>query len=696
MTDSVRVVIARVMASIAVAGAIVGLVWLVVLGYSDILWSDWVVHNAVLAVGSGLIAWMVSPSQPRNGEIWVFAWGGLFTGLLCLLYAVAAQILTVLAIDTPVMEIIPSTIPTHLAIVLMFVNFLWVGIFFPFTLGLVLFPDGKPPSPRWRWLVWLLIATIAALCIGLFWEARPSSTFTLMESQDTNGGFRSITSAMASIAYVALFALVLATVSAVVVRFRRSVGVERQQFRWVVWGAAISGLLMLSAVVLDEVGGRLDLALAAGAVAMATIMTSFGIAIGKYRLYDIDVVISRTLVYGILALFIGLVYVGFVVGVGYAIGAHDEPNPVLGVLATVLIAISFQPLRRRLQRLANRVVYGRRATPYQVLSEFAQKISAVDPDVLTQVARSLAEGTTANGASISVLRDGMMRRVAGWPEGIGEGDGSPVRVAPVVQDGDELGAVTIYLSQGQPFGANDSRLLYQVAAGLGLALRNMLLTEDLRARVEELRASRRRIVTVQDDTRRKLERDLHDGAQQRLVALKIKLGLGAAMADKAGIRELGTMLGDLKTETDMAIDSVREFARGIYPPLLEAEGLGPALVARARRMPVPTTIQAAGLGRYPKEQEATIYFCVLEALQNAMKHARGSSVQVSLTERDGSVVFEVRDDGVGFDPMSSGGNGLTNMTDRVEAVGGELSVESRPGAGTLISGRIPVLEMATS
>ncbi|MGB8362676.1 MAG: ATP-binding protein, partial [Acidimicrobiia bacterium] len=246
------------------------------------------------------------------------------------------------------------------------------------------------------------------------------------------------------------------------------------------------------------------------------------------------------------------------------------------------------------------------------------------------------------------------------------------------------------VSPGQPFPEPDQRLLEQVAAGLGLALRNLLLTEDLRARVGELAASRRRIVSVQDETRRKLERDLHDGAQQRLVALKIKLGIGSSMAGKAGLPEIKALIDGIRDETDHTIETVRDFARGIYPPLLEAEGLGAAVSAQARKMQIPVTVQAAGLGRFSRDQEAAVYFCVLEALQNAMKHSKARSVQVVITGENDELGFVVRDDGIGFEQGEADGSGLINMSDRLDALGGVLEMGTAPGRGTEIRGRLPI------
>ena len=204
-----------------------------------------------------------------------------------------------------------------------------------------------------------------------------------------------------------------------------------------------------------------------------------------------------------------------------------------------------------------------------------------------------------------------------------------------------LGVIGLHLQAGQPFSPLDRSLLDQVAGGLGLTLRNLQLTSDLRSRVDDLRQSRRRVVALQDQTRRMLERDLHDGAQQRLVALKIKVGLGRTMAEKQELRRVKGILDEVKDETDLTIESLRDLARGIYPPLLEAEGLGPALAAQLSRSPVPVTVQAAGIERQPRDVEATVYFCVLEAVQNAVRHARANSVLVTLDDDNDQLAFEV-------------------------------------------------------
>lgn len=701
MTDVTRVRIGRTMAATAMIGAIAGTAWLVALGYRTDLWDNWVIHNAIVAIGSAVIVWLVVGSQPRNGAVWVFAWTGFFTGLLCLSYGATVQSLVAMGLETGVFDLVPAQLPLGTALIVMNLNWLWVPLFLPFTLGLLLFPDGRLPSQRWRWVFRLTVAIFIATCVGLAWGANPSGVVAIGDTQDTNGGFRSIASSMVTVGYIGIFAVIPLCVAGLLMRFRRSAGVERQQFRWVVLGAGAAGVCLVAAVVFDEVFDRVDVSLVVGAVGMAVLLTAFGVAIGRYRLYDIELVISRTFVYGSLAVFITALYVGIVVGIGFVLGVHDDPSPWLGLGATVVVAIAFQPMRRALQRVANRVVYGRRATPYEVLSTFSQRVAAVDPEVFGLIARSLVEGTTAQSVAIWMKRGAHPARIAEWPETGLEGDaiatdGIPGgdRLATVSHDGDVLGFVSVELDPGQPFTPTDEKLLEQVAGGLGLALKNLLLTEELKDRVEQLRGSRQRIVSVQDRTRRNLERDLHDGAQQRIVALKIKLGVGVAMADKLGADDLTDMLRGIQAEADRVVETVREFARGIYPPLLEAEGLGPALVGQVRKSPIPVSVVSAGVGRHHREIEATVYFCVLELLRIATEHAHVASATVTLTDDGDRLAFRVDGEGTNFDPVELGGTSLTNVADRMDAIGGSIEVVSTPGSGTWVEGRIPVQEMA--
>jgi signal transduction histidine kinase len=421
---------------------------------------------------------------------------------------------------------------------------------------------------------------------------------------------------------------------------------------------------------------------------------TIAIAILKYRLYEIDIVINRAVVYGTLAVFITLVYVGLVIGVGTLVG--NNRSPLLSAAAAAVVAVAFQPVRQWAGRLANRVVYGSRATPYEVLSDFAERIAGTyaTEDVMPRMAEIVAAGTGAERTVVWLRIGDQLRAEA-------SSDGMPVTAVlridrdalppmpdgesavPVTNQGELLGAISVRMPRGEPLTQSGERLIADVASQAGLVLSNARL-------IQELRASRQRIVNAQDQARRRLERNIHDGAQQQLVALAVKLRLMGSFVGKDAARER-EMADQLVADTQDALENLRDLARGIYPPLLQDAGLVAALQAQARKSPVPATVEADGITRYPQEQEAAVYFCTLEALQNATKYAAATSVVVHLGERDGQLTFDVTDDGTGFDPSVNGhGSGLQGMADRLEALGGHLDVVSGAGHGTIISGRLPV------
>jgi signal transduction histidine kinase len=235
----------------------------------------------------------------------------------------------------------------------------------------------------------------------------------------------------------------------------------------------------------------------------------------------------------------------------------------------------------------------------------------------------------------------------------------------------------------EPMNPAKERLVRDLAAQAGLLLRNVRLVEDLRA-------SRQRLVAAQDEERRRLERNIHDGAQQQLVALAVKARLARQLTERDPVKA-AEMLEQIEAETQTALEDLRDLARGIYPPLLADRGLVAALEAQSRKAPVAVVVESDGIGRYSADVEATVYFCTLEALQNVAKYADANRTVIHLSQSNGSLSFEVADDGRGFDPAVVGsGSGLQGMADRLAAVGGSLDVESSPGRGTTVAGRVPV------
>ncbi|MDP8961107.1 MAG: histidine kinase [Actinomycetota bacterium] len=564
-----------------------------------------------------------------------------------------------------------------------------------YVLALLLFPDGRV-VPRWTRAPLLAFYGVAASIVAVLGTQIRGTSRTL--------------------AIIMIFGLLapLVGVAAQVYRYRHApTPVERQQSRLLFW--ALSPALLLGVFVLfrgvnasafeEFVGRPIDVIpvnlFRLFQPVFAIIPVALFIGLLRFRLWNVDRVISRTLVYSALAGFVAAVYVLVVVGVGQVIGTTGD-NAALLILATGVVAVAFEPVKERVQQLANRLVYGRRATPYEILSAFSERVgeTVATEELLTRMTRLLAEGTAAVRAEVWLVVSDEVRRAASWPEQDGapsvvplDGDklpdlGNVTAAVPVLHHAEVLGALTVTKPASESLSPNEEKLLADLAGQAGLVLRNVRLTAQLLARLEELKASRQRLVTAQDEQRHRLERNIHDGAQQELISIKVRLGLAEQLA-KTG-KPVDQLLRQLNEDTGAAIDNLRTLARGIYPPLLASEGLVVALRAQAGRVPVPVEVNAEPIGRFAREVEAAVYFCCLEALQNASKYAEASRVVVTLT-RDGRLLrFVVSDDGCGFEADSRRfGSGIQNMIDRLEALDGTLEIRSSPGQGTTVTGCVP-------
>ena len=582
---------------------------------------------------------------------------------------------------------------------------------------LLLFPTGRLPSRRWR------PATAAGLlvtCLTLAGFTVSSRLVALPAPGGDSLMFRNplavrplgpvlAASPIGTLNGLPLLFVVLlgGALVSLIARYRAGDRKLRQQMKWL---ALAAGTVLTAQVVapLALAAGQGGKAVESAAYTVVPIIVLFGIpavmaiAILRHGLFDIDVIISRAVVYGLLSAAFTAVYAGIVLGIGTVAGHRG--GPVLTVAAAVCIALLFQPLRHRFRQFANRLVYGERATPYQVLSDFAEDMAeqldftgAVDRMVTV-----LAGATGADRAEAWIRVGAQLRPVAVWPR---ESDPPPAvpldpsgalppfesasRAVAVRHSGELLGALSLHKPRNEPLTGAEDKLLQHLASQAGLVLRNARLTADLRTTIEELRASRRRLVEAQDAERRKIERNLHDGAQQQLIALRIQLALlEDAAEDPAAVRQITPLL---KAGLRAALDDLRDLARGIYPPLLAEQGLVAALQAQVRKTPLPVLIDADGIERYPPDTETTVYFCTLEALQNIAKYAGATRAGIRLACPDGSLQFIISDDGAGFDTATARhGSGLQGMADRLAALGGTLDIHSQPGHGTTLTGQLPV------
>jgi signal transduction histidine kinase len=310
-------------------------------------------------------------------------------------------------------------------------------------------------------------------------------------------------------------------------------------------------------------------------------------------------------------------------------------------------------------------------------------------EVLPRLAEVAAHGVGATRSRVRVYVPGGQDRAVAWPA---EALAGPFeRTVPVLHQGTPVGEIAISKPKREPITSAEATLLADLAAQAGPAFKNVRLDLELQARLEELQASRQRIVTAQDAERRRLERDIHDGAQQQFVAIAVMMRVARELVS-SDPAEAESLLSELSVHADVALSTLRDLARGIYPPALVDHGHVAAVEAHIAKACPEVQLAAQGLGveRYAPEAEAGVYFCCLEALQNRAKHAPRAPGRVALGAADGWLTFAVSDEGPGFEPATArAGSGLQNMADRMAALGGVLEVRSAPGVGTTVAGRVP-------
>jgi signal transduction histidine kinase len=549
------------------------------------------------------------------------------------------------------------------------------------ALAVLLLPDGRLPSPRWRPVAGMALAGIVILPLARLLMAGPmGNPFANVSSPFGIPGARQAMLTLDLVGWIFTWLALVLGVIAVRMRLRRSRGAERQQVKWVLAVTSAVGLV----VVLDMTtwfiwpAGHLQERIAVMGLAFAAIPVAAGIAILRYRLYDIDIVINRALVYGTLTVLLAITYAAVTLLLGTALGSGSAPATAA---ATLAVAVAFRPLRARLQDAVDRRFSRARYDALRRVASFLEEVRAgrAVPEDVETVLRE-------------VLDDPRLELRFRLPEGERYVD---VRGAPVEDDPDDGRRRTPIDRAGTPIGevlhdpSAEERpdLLWRVVETAGLAIEIVRLRAELRRQLDEVAASRRRIVAAGDEERGRIERNLHDGAQQRLVSIGLALRHAQHQlgADERGTRA-GETLEAALAEITIAIQELRELARGLRPSQLDA-GLGPAFEDLASRTPLVVTVDATP-ERFPAGVEAAAYFIACEGLTNAAKHAQASTVSLSACRRNGSLVVRVADDGVGG-ASPAAGSGLSGLLDRVGAHGGTLRIESERGSGTLLIAELP-------
>jgi signal transduction histidine kinase len=579
---------------------------------------------------------------------------------------------------------------------------------------LLALPDGRLGSRGRRIAAGLAYAAAAAAGLAVVAAGRPFGAWA---------------------AAVAWPVVVVSALPAVRLRYLAAVGRDRQRMQWMAVGGLLAAVGALAAGVLYLLVGWP--APVAAVAAGCSVLLALGMMAGEVHglgpsggrvLVQVAAIAGFTVV-------VAAIYVVVVLGIGTP--PHDSADrEILGLsmLAAAVAAIGFLPARDRLVASATRLVYGAREAPDETLRTFGSRMTRAVPmdELLLQLAESLRKTMALTSAEVYTGAGDVLERAAAVPDtgprsvvvtareravvaraGVSGSAWTAVwlpavlagrvqvqvRVAPVSHGGELLGLIIAERSAAaDAFSEEDDRVLTELARQVGLAVHNARLDtalqttlDELRRQADELRQSRARVVASGDAERRRVERNLHDGAQQHLVAMAVNLRLARDIIteDPAAAAE---MMDELAGEVRNTIRELRELAHGIYPPLLADSGLGEALRAAGNRSPLAVAVSTDGIGRYTPEIEAAIYFCCLEALQNAAKHAPEARVGVRVWEESGGLLFSVSDDGPGFESATAtGGQGFVNMADRLGAIGGTVRWESQPGQGARVLGTVPLL-----
>ena len=636
--------------------------------------AEYVVAGAVTTLAFATVGLLITARRPDNtigrllcaiGVLWGSTWVGQY-----------ARYTLVTA---------PGALPGGLAVAAL--NFLLLAPTIALT-AIILplyFPTGRLPSPRWRPALWLTIVATALFTTTLMLSPGPiDGSLPEVSNPFAPAGAEDLLRVLNPLALVLMLVSLAIGMLTPIVRFRRALDVERQQIKWFSYATALLVAALVVPAVIYYPNFNQDNALLSGAllsIAGPLVPAAVGIAVLRHKLYDIDLIINRTLVYGALT---ACVIVLYVLVVGY-LGTlfRSSGNLLISLVATGVIAVLFQPLRERLQRGVNRLLYGERDDPYAVLArlvrqlETAVALESIMPTIVETVARSLQLPYVA----IAADREDGRAIIAEC--------GAPVEaplVLPLLFQNEQVGQLLLApRAPDEPLGPADRRLLDGVASQAGVALHAVEVTAALRR-------SRQRLVTAREEERLRMRRDLHDGLGPTLAALPLRIDTARTLmqADPAAADRV---LVELKQQTQSAVQDIRQLVYALRPPALDQLGLVSALRDLAARAPasgLDIRIEAPDdLPALPAAAEVAIYRIVQEALTNVARHAHARLCVVRLTLGSGLTV-EIRDDGAGLPASPRAGVGLQSMRERAEELGGECAIESAPAGGTRVRVRLPL------
>lgn len=549
-----------------------------------------------------------------------------------------------------------------------------------FVFLLLVGPDGQLPSRRWRLVVWLLIGFAPVLIWSQFQMAGRVVDVDAWLRRSTwisyEGVALSAVDQVLNLVALAVAVMVIALMAWLLTRrLRAAEGERRQQLKWT--ALAYSAVLVWWVLWLHqpEIGWMQTAQTLMPGPALVLFALGFGMALFKYRLWDVDVVVRRSLVYGVLWLLIAGVYVAVAAGLGMLAGARFPIG--VAIVLTAAATLVFQPVRLWLEGMADRWVFGRRDSPVDALHILGEGVAGSGR--LRDIAQTLAD--TANRALVlgwvRVEIDGSL------PAEVGMRNEEVETTLPLAWGHEVFGSLRCHPRRGARLSGEDLALLEALAGQAALAIAHARMAA--------------RIVSAQEGERRRIERNIHDGTQQDLTNLVAQLGIAKANASNDPSVEQD--LSRIQQDAQRILGELRQLAQGIYPSVLRDGGLVSAIEDRCSRLPLDVNVRIGtrlAESRLPAEAEAGAYFFTAEALNNVLKHSKATSVDVALDVDEHHVKVVVKDDGVGFDPVNhGGGSGIVGLTDRINALGGDMTVSSAPGEGTVVAAQLPIHTITT-
>jgi len=638
-----------------------------------------------ITIAFAVIGALVASRHPRNPIGWIF----VAVSLLYALTAFSAALLINRSPSSPVYEWADW-----------FGSWLWVpAVMLPVTFVPLVFPDGHLPSSRWRFVAWSAALGLALAVLAMMLD--PSLQASAGQEIATPFNLHKpspVVDFLLIICEILLAIGVLGSLAAFLVRFRRSAGVEREQMKWLAYALGMYVLLSLLASLVAWLwpgfGWGMELSIVVTNLGILGIAVAAMVAILRYRLYDIDLIINRTLVYSALTVGVAALYVLVVVGLGVFL--QESNNLFVSLLVTGMAVILIQPMRDRLQRFVNRLVYGERDDPYAVLSGLSRRLEgSLSPEAtLPTVVETIAQALKLPYVAIALRQAGDFVITASFGSAANE-----VLQLPLINQGETVGYLRLSTrAPNEAYTPGEQRLLQDIARHVGVTAHSMLLTRDLQRLAQDLQRSREELVIGREEERRRLRRDLHDDLGPQLASLKLNLDVARNLVSRDP-RAAEALLLELRSQSQSAIADIRRLVFDLRPPALDELGLIGAIQEYTRQIVSPyggysglqiKVNSPKDLPSMPAAVEVAAYRITLEALANVVRHSQGSNCQVTLSNTDHHLQVEVCDDGVGLPGEIQPGMGLSSMRERAAELGGICVVRASPQGGTCVLARLPL------